>query len=93
MPTYFEMRSPDMPITRGAADALAPLLQSALKDFNVRVVSIRSDPPNAYIFACATREKQKAGSLVERIRQSAALSALEVSTEAGSSDGPFRWAL
>jgi hypothetical protein len=91
MPTYFEVRSPDMPITRSAADALAPLLQSALEGFNVRVVSIKRHPPNAFVFACAMREKRERGVLVECLRRSASLAALEISTEAGSSDGPFRW--
>jgi hypothetical protein len=91
MPIYFEMRSPSMPVERASADALAEILQDAVHELNVRVVSIRAGEPNAFVYACAARRKPSRGSVVRRLRSDKRLARFAFSSEAETSDGPFGW--
>ena len=91
MPVYFEIRSQSSPLpNRSSADALSEILQDAVREFDVRVVSIRPDK-QAYIYACAVRQRTPSGTLVSKLRSDARLRNFQVSSEATSADGPFAW--
>jgi hypothetical protein len=92
MPVYFEMRSRSTPLReRSSADALSEILQDAARSLNVRVVSIRAASRDAYLYACAARSLPLVGSIVQAFRSDRRLRNFEFSSEASTSDGPFRW--
>ena len=93
MPIYFEMKSETQPLaSRANADALSEILQDALHDLNVRVVSIRKAPDRGYVYACAARRRPVPGDIRRRLSSDKRLRKFDFSAEAESADGPFEWA-
>ena len=92
MPIYFEMHSDaDALRQRSSADALSEILQDALADLEVRVVSIRPAPDRGYVYACAARRRPDRGAIVDRLRADPRLRKFAFSDEADAADGPFAW--
>jgi hypothetical protein len=92
MPIYFEMRAgTEVLRQRSSADALSEILQDALSDFEVRVISIRPALDHGYIYACAARSRPDRGAIVDRLRADPRLRKFAFSDEAGASDEPFAW--
>ena len=92
MPIYFKMHSDaDALRQRSSADALSEILQDALADLEVRVVSIRPARDRGYVYACAARRKPDRGAIVDRLRADPRLRKFAFSDEADAADGPFAW--
>ena len=92
MPIYFEMHSDaDALRQRSSADALSEILQDALADLEVRVVSIRPARDHGYVYACAARRRPGRGAIVDRLRADPRLRKFAISDEADAADGPFAW--